>query len=62
MWRMERAGLDIVAHVHDEVVLETPINTVSVEDVCEIMNQNPSWAEGLPLASDGYKGGYYFKD
>ena len=61
MWRMEQAGLDIVLHVHDEVVLETPINTVSVEDVCKIMNQNPSWAEGLPLASDGYKGNYYFK-
>ena len=61
MWRMEQAGLDIVLHVHDEVVLETPINTVSVEDVCRIMNQNPDWAEGLPLASDGYKGNYYFK-
>ena len=62
MWRMEQAGLDIVGHVHDEVVLETPMNTVSVEDVCEIMNQNPDWAEGLPLASDGYVGKYYFKN
>ena len=62
MWRMEQAGLDIVGHVHDEVVLETSMNTASVEDVCEIMNQNPSWAEGLPLASAGYKGKYYFKD
>lgn len=61
MWRMEQAGLDIVAHVHDEVLVETPMNTISVDDVCEIMNQNPSWAEGLPLASDGYKGNYYLK-
>ena len=62
MWRMEQAGLDIVAHVHDEVVLEVPMNTVTVDDVCKIMNQNPAWAEGLPLASAGYSGRYYFKD
>ena len=61
MWRMEQAGLEIVAHVHDEVVLEVPKGTVTVNDVCKIMNQNPAWAEGLPLASDGYSGNYYFK-
>ena len=62
MWRMEQAGLDIVAHVHDEVVLEVPENTITVDDVCKIMNQNPAWAEGLPLSSAGYSGNYYFKD
>ncbi len=62
MWRMEQAGLDIVTHIHDEVVLEVPMNTVTVDDVCSIMNQNPAWAEGLPLASAGYRGSYYFKD
>ncbi|MBR0079587.1 MAG: DNA polymerase [Synergistaceae bacterium] len=61
MWRMEQAGLDIVAHVHDEVVLEVPKGIVTVNDVCKIMNQNPAWAEGLPLASDGYSGSYYRK-
>ena len=61
MWRMEQKGLDIVGHVHDEVILEVPMNTVTVDDVCKIMNQNPYWAEGLPLSSDGYKGAYYFK-
>ena len=62
MWRMEQTGLDIVAHVHDEIVLEVPMNTITVDDVCKIMNQNPGWAEGLPLASAGYSGRYYFKD
>ena len=61
MWRMEQAGLEIVAHVHDEVVLEVPKGTVTVNDVCKIMNQNSAWAEGLPLASDGYSGNYYRK-
>ena len=59
MWRMEQAGLDIVSHIHDEIVLEVPMNTVSVDDVCNIMNQNPAWAENLPLASAGYSGSYY---
>ena len=43
-------------------VLEVPMNTVTVDDVCKIMNQNPAWAEDLPLASAGYRGSYYFKD
>ena len=53
----------IVAHVHDEVVLEVPKDSVTVEDVTRIMNENPSWAEGLPLSSAGYFGpDFYFKD
>ena len=62
MWRMEKAGIDIVAHVHDEIIAEVPMNTVTIDDVCKIMNQNPDWAEGLILASAGYCGSYYFKD
>ena len=62
MWRIERAGLDIVGHVHDEVILEVPKGKVTAEDVCTIMNQNPSWADGIALSSAGYRGDYYFKD
>ena len=62
MWRMELAGLDIVGHVHDEVILEVPKGEITVEDVCSIMNQNPTWADGLVLSSAGYRGDYYFKD
>ena len=62
MWRMEKAGLDIVAHVHDEVIIEALRGKYTVDDICTIMNENPEWADGLPLASAGYKGDYYFKD
>jgi DNA polymerase len=62
MWRMEKAGLDIVGHVHDEVILEVPVGSITVDDVCAIMGQNPKWAEGAPLAAAGYRGDYYFKD
>ena len=62
MWRVERAGLDIVGHVHDEMILEVPEGTTTVEQVSAIMNQNPAWADGLCLASSGFWGRYYFKD
>ena len=62
MRRMELAGLGIVGHVHDEVILEVPKGQYTVDDVCNIMNQNPRWADGLPLSSAGYTGNYYFKD
>ena len=62
MRRMELAGVDIVGHVHDEVILEVPKGQYTVDDVCSIMNQNPRWADGLPLSSAGYTGNYYFKD
>ena len=62
MWRMEQAGLSIVGHVHDEVILEVPEGSITVDEVCAIMNRNPVWADGLPLSSAGYTGTYYFKD
>ena len=63
MWRMEQKGWGIVGHVHDEVILEVPKGSITVDEVCGIMNQNPSWADCLPLASAGYIGEkFYFKD
>ena len=63
MLRMEKEGLSIVGHVHDEVIIEIPEGSVTVDEVCSIMNKNPSWADGLPLSSAGYLApSFYFKD
>lgn len=62
MWRMEQAGLEIVGHVHDEVIIEAPAGKYSVDEVCALMSKNPEWCRNLPLAAAGYKGSYYFKD
>ena len=62
MWRIEQTGLGIVGHVHDEVILEVPMNSISVDEVCRIMGQNPTWADGIYLSAAGYKGNYYYKD
>lgn len=51
----------IVAHVHDEAIIETDKN-VSVQSVCELMGRTPPWAEGLVLRADGYECGFYKKD
>lgn len=63
MWRMEQAGLPIVGHVHDEVILEVPAGSWSVDDVCRLMAQNPAWCPDAPLSAAGYLApSYYFKD
>lgn len=52
--------MDIVGHVHDEVIVECAPDT-SVEQVCNLMEQTPDWAEGLLLRADGYECGFYMK-
>lgn len=51
----------IVAHVHDEAIIETDKN-VSVQSVCGLMGRTPPWAEGLVLRADGYECEFYKKD
>ena len=61
MRRLEAAGYQIVMHVHDEAVIEAPVDT-SLDDICAIMGQTPAWAEGLLLRADGYVCDFYQKD
>lgn len=49
--RLEKAGLEVVAHVHDEVIVQ---GTKDVDLVKEIMCELPSWAEGLPVDGEGF--------
>ena len=51
----------IVAHVHDEVIIEAPLE-VSVNNVCELMGRTPPWIPGLILRADGYECTFYKKD
>ena len=62
MLRLEKAGFDIVMHIHDEVVLEVPEGVSSVEEVNELMAVNPSWTMGLPLKAAGFESAFYKKD
>jgi DNA polymerase len=52
---LDREGLAVVAHVHDEAVVEcdaADADRVSAR-MHEIMTTAPAWAEGLPLAAEG---------
>jgi len=61
MLRLDAHGYKIVMHVHDEAVIEAPTDT-SLEDICEVMGQTPTWAKGLLLRADGYVCDFYKKD
>ena len=52
---------DIVAHVHDELIIEAD-PSMSLEVLCEQMGRTPPWDEGLLLRADGYTADFYRKD
>jgi len=54
--RADAAGLDIVLHCHDEIVI-CPRNEGDGELLNKIMLDLPDWAVGLPLATGGIEGG-----
>lgn len=62
MLRLRNQGFDIVMHIHDEAVLEVPEGVSGVEEICQIMSEQPDWAAGLPLRADGYECAFYKKD
>ena len=48
-------------HVHDELIIETPINT-DLTAICKQMGRTPEWIDGLLLRADGYETNFYKKD
>ncbi|UOF77641.1 DNA polymerase [Caudoviricetes sp.] len=50
--RCERENLDVVLHVHDEIVLESAHPEEDKIKLHNIMTTPPSWAEGLPLEAE----------
>lgn len=63
MARLEHQGYKIVAHVHDELILEVPDDGHDhLKDIEDIMSLPVEWAEGLNLGSDGFVSPFYMKD
>ncbi|MCL2670505.1 MAG: DNA polymerase [Clostridiales bacterium] len=60
--QLEEMGYRITFHVHDEVVIEVPIEQANLVAVCEIMSMPPLWALNLPLGADGWVNEFYKKD
>lgn len=62
MYRLEAAGYHIVAHIHDEVIIDAPKEQGSLDDAIRIMTRNEPWNEGLLMNADGFEGEYYRKE
>lgn len=60
MERLTTAGYQIVMHIHDEVVIEAPMDA-RLDDACRIMSETPDWAPGLKLNAAGYECMFYLK-
>lgn len=50
--RLDEEGLEVVLHVHDEIVLETAEPDAAAAALLKIMTTPPSWAYGLPLNAE----------
>lgn len=59
--RLVEMGHKIVFHVHDEVIIEAPVD-VTVKDITDVMAMPISWAPGLVLKGAGFECKFYQKD
>lgn len=64
MRRLDRAGFDIVMHVHDEVVADIPdySHEFVIGEMCKILGRPVKWAPGLGTPAEGFITPYYKKD
>nr|DAW43057.1 MAG TPA: DNA polymerase I [Caudoviricetes sp.] len=61
MLRAEERGLNIVFHIHDEIIVEAKQGQ-TLQDVEELFGEPMSWCKDLPLKGAGYSTPYYLKD
>ena len=62
---LEAAGLPVIFHIHDEVVIDIrPFadSEAMLAKTVEIMSRPVPWAPGLPLGADGWVGKFFKKD
>ena len=59
--RAREAGLPVVFHIHDEIVVEAAPGQ-TLEQVEALFNQPIDWCSDLPLKGAGYTTPYYLKD
>lgn len=62
MLRCHEEGMyDVILSVHDELLAECDEDAGSVEDFEAVMAHVPDWAEGCPIAAEGWTGYRYRK-
>lgn len=63
MLRVDRANMDICAHVHDEIVALTPDDPFAsgAHEMEKLMSDEISWVSTLPLGAEGWEDFFYHK-
>ena len=59
--RAKAAGLPVVFHIHDEIIVEAPHGR-TLEEVETLFSEPIDWCSELPLKGAGYSTPYYLKD
>ncbi len=61
--KLDETGCDIVMHVHDEIVIEQPVEYAEETKtiLTECLSQEVSWAKGLVLGAETFIADYYTK-
>ena len=54
LFNLDRAGYDVRATVHDEVIITAPMKDGMLDEIIKLMCKGAPWMEGLPLNADGY--------
>jgi DNA polymerase len=63
MKRVTALGYSIVMHVHDEIIVDVPLeDKTAPEKITAIMGEPIVWAIGLPLKGETYETMFYKKD
>lgn len=60
--RAESNGMNVVFHIHDEIVVEADPNKTTLKEIEELFSKPINWCEDLPLKGAGYSTPYYLKD
>jgi DNA polymerase len=63
MLRLDAAGLKIIMHVHDEVIIEVDASEAdyALEKTLEIMHTPPEWIPDIPVSAEGEVSDIYVK-
>ena len=62
LFNLDKAGYDVRATVHDEVIITDPFDHGTLEEAIQLMCKGAPWTEGLPLNADGFETMFYKKD
>jgi len=63
MIKVEEMGYHVVAHVHDEMIIDVPrADEAAFDKIDGLMAEPIDWAPGLPLKGGTYACDYYQKD